>query len=203
MSASTTRSPSATFSAALIPAGQHAQTPGKQTATGRIDGRFHLPNPRVPQVESSHTGTLVELRGFEPLAFSFANETRYQLRHSPRSGETITSAPPRPKNGAERPNGRALANVRRVDGIPTTVPDARSAVDEVPPVGGDRTGRPGGGLVPGMGLRVGQAWPGKPLPSAGSQNQSSRGSKLVITWWPVSCQCAVACCDGLVSQHPM
>ena len=93
-----------------------------------------------------------------------ANETRYQLRHSPRSerNHNIGTRPGR-KTGPSGPNGRALANVRRVDGIPTTVPDARSAVDEVPPVGGDRTGRPRSGLVLGMGLRVGQAWPEEAL----------------------------------------
>jgi len=62
---------------------------------------------------------------------------------------------------------------------------------------------PGAGWSSGWDCGSGRRGPRKPLPSAKSQNQSSRGSKLVITWWPVSCQCAVACCDGLVSQHPM
>src|SRR5215467_16023520 len=36
-----------------------------------------------------------------------------------------------------------------------------------------------------------------------SQYQSSPGSKLRIMRWPVDLKCALACCEGEVSQHPI
>lgn len=55
----------------LIPAGTHSALQNDKTAhrTSPMGGSS-LPTPGVPKVESSHTSTLVELRGFEPLAFS-------------------------------------------------------------------------------------------------------------------------------------
>src|SRR5690606_10087207 len=54
------------------------------------------------------------------------------------------------------------------------------------------------------GCDVGSASAGPEISTAcsESQNQSSPGSKLCPTGWPVSRKCAVACCSGEVSQQP-
>jgi site-specific DNA recombinase len=148
--------------------------------------------------------TVVELRGFEPLAFSLRTRRATNCATAPEARETITSAPaPAEKRGRA---GRTAGPSPTSGEWTAYQPQCRTQGQRwmrSRQLAGTAPAGPGAGWSSGWDCGSGRRGPRKPLPSAKSQNQSSRGSKLVITWWPVSCQCAVACCDGLVSQHPM
>ena len=68
---------------------------------------------------------------------------------------------------------------------------------------GTRPAGPGTDWASGRDCGGVSAGPRNPRSVVKSQNQSSPGSKLVITGCPVARQCAVACWDGEVSQQPM